>query len=132
MDSPWLSGLLVGVKEEVLGFFKEFYEHSIFVKSLNATFLVLILKKTNVEDLKDLMPIILVGSLYKILIEVLANRIKRIMGMIISQSQIAFVEGRQILGAVLIANEVVDSMVRRKESGLICKLDNEKAYDHIR
>ena len=70
--------------KEVLGFFKEFYEHSIFVKSLNATFLVLILKKTNVEDLKDLMPIILVGSLYKILTEVLANMIKRIMGMIIS------------------------------------------------
>ena len=51
------------VKEEVLGFLKEFYEHSRFVKSLNVTFLVLIPKKTNVEDLKDLRPISLVGSL---------------------------------------------------------------------
>ena len=51
------------VKEEVLDFFKEFYEHSRFVKSLNATFLVLIPKKTNVEDLKDLRPISLVESL---------------------------------------------------------------------
>ena len=65
------------MKEEVLGFFKEFHEHSRFVKSLNATFLVLIPKKQNVENLKDLRPISLVGGLYKILTKVLANRIQR-------------------------------------------------------
>ena len=33
------------VNDEAMGFFKEFYEHNRFVKSLNATFLVLIPKK---------------------------------------------------------------------------------------
>ena len=89
-------------------------------------------KGSSVEDLKDLRPISLVGSLYKILSKVLANRIKGVMGVIISQSQNAFVKGRQILDAALIANEVVDSVLRRKEKGLLCKLDIEKAYDHIR
>ena len=89
-------------------------------------------KGSTVEDLKDLRPISLVGSLYKILSKVLANRIKRVMRLIISQSQNAFVEGRQILDAVLIVNEVVDSTLRRKEKGILCKLDIEKAYDHIR
>ena len=88
-------------------------------------------KGRTVEDLKDLRPISLVGSLYKILSKVLANRIKRVMGVIISQSQNAFVEGRQILDAVLISNEAVDSILRRKEKGILCKLDIEKAYDHI-
>ena len=120
------------VKVEVLGFFREFFEHNQFVKSLNATFLVLIPKGRTVEDLKDLRPISLVGSLYKILSKVLTNRIKRVMGVIISQSQNAFVEGRQILDAVLIANEAVDSILRRKENEILCKLDIEKAYDHIR
>ena len=119
------------MKNEVLGFFKEIHEQSRFVKNLNATFLVLIPKKQIVEDFKDLRPISLEGGLYKILTNVLANRVKRFMDKVISKSQNAFVEGRQILDAVLITNEIVDSTLRRKEYGLVYKLDIEKAYDSI-
>ena len=68
------------VKPKGLGFFKEFHEQGRFVRNLNATFLVLVPRKHNVEDLKDLRPISLVGGLYKILVKMLANRIKRVMG----------------------------------------------------
>ena len=50
---------------------------------------------------------------------------------VISPSQNSFVEGRQILDAALIANEAVDSMLRRNDGGVVCKLDIEKAYDHV-
>ncbi|RVW28422.1 Transposon TX1 uncharacterized 149 kDa protein [Vitis vinifera] len=117
------------VKAEIMGFFKEFHERGRFVKSLNATFLVLVLKRGGAKDLKDFRPISLVGSLYKLLAKVLANRIKKVMGKVISESQNAFVEGRQILDAVLIANEAVDSRLKDNVGGVLCKLDIEKAYD---
>ena len=50
---------------------------------------------------------------------------------VISPSQNAFVEGSQILDAALIANEAVDSMLRRNDGRVVCKLEIEKAYDHV-
>ena len=95
------------------------------------TFLVLIPKKCGAEDLSDFRPISLVGGLYKLLAKVLTNRLKKVMGKVVSSTQNAFVEGRQILDAALIANEVINSLLKRKESGVLCKLDLEKAYDCI-
>ena len=118
-------------KEEVMGFLKEFHEHDRFVRSLNSTFLVLILKKAGAKDLRDFIPISLVGGLYKLLAKMLANRFKKVVGKVVSSTQNAFVEGRQILDTAIIANEAIDSMLKRNESGVLCKLDIEKAYDHL-
>ena len=71
------------------------------------------------------------NQLYKIIAKVLANRLKRVMGKLVSNSQNAFVEGRQILDAVLVANEAIDSRKRSVGIALVCKLDIEKAYDHV-
>ena len=53
------------------------------------------------------------------------------MNKLVNSTQNAFVEGRQILDASLIANEVIDSMLKKKEKGVLCKLDIKKAYDKI-
>ena len=118
-------------KEEILDMFKEFYEQNLFLKSLNNTFLVLLPKKGGAEDLGDFRPISLLGGLYKLLAKVLANRLKKVIGRVVSPDQNAFVKGRQILDASLIANEVIDDWQKNGEKGLICKLDIEKAYDSI-
>ena len=70
------------------------------------------------------------GNLYKLLAKVLANRLKKVTGKVIMESQNAFVEDRQILDAMLIANEVMDSRLKSNEGGVLCKLDIEKVYDH--
>ena len=40
------------VKDEVLGFFREFFEHNRFVKILNVIFLVLVPKRSTIDDLR--------------------------------------------------------------------------------
>ena len=96
-----------------------------------STFLVLIPKKGGAKDLGDFRPISLLGGLYKLLAKVLANRLKKVLEKVVSGDQNAFVRGKQILDASLIANDVIDLWHKRKEKGLIWKLDIEKAYDSI-
>ena len=70
--------------------FHNFHTHAVFEKSLNATFLALIPKKNDAVDVKDFRPISLVGGLYKIIAKVLANRMRKVVHGLISESQNAF------------------------------------------
>jgi hypothetical protein len=121
----------VGCDQSYLGVLHGFHARSKFEKSLNATFIPLILKKFGAIDVQDFRPISLVSGVYKIIAKVLANRSRRVVEKIISKSQNALVRGRQILDFVLIANECFDSRIRSGELGVLCKLDIEKAYDHV-
>ena len=59
----------------------------------------------------------------------LPDRLKRMVEKEASSTQNAFTKGRQILDTALITNEVIDCLLRKKESGLLCRLDIDKAYD---
>ena len=56
----------------------------------------------------------MVGSLYKILVKVLANRLPKVVGTVVSANHNAFVEGRQILDTVLIANKPINSFAEKE------------------
>ena len=120
-------------EEERLSLEKEFSKEEVIqvLRSLNASFLTLIPKKCNAVSIKDFRPISLVGSVYKLLSKVLANRLRAVLDNLISKSQNSFVGRRQILDSVLIANECLDSRLKSSLPDVVCKLDIEKAYDHV-
>ncbi|RVW35147.1 Transposon TX1 uncharacterized 149 kDa protein [Vitis vinifera] len=76
-------------------------------------------------------PISLITSLYKIIAKVLSGRLRGVLHETIHYTQGTFVQGRQILDAILIANEIVDERRQSGEEGVVFKIDFEKAYDHM-
>lgn len=69
--------------------------------------------------------------MYKVLAKVLVNRLRAVMGSVVSDSQSAFVKGKQILDGILIANETVDEARHLKKELILFKVDFEKAYDSV-
>jgi len=96
----------VVLKEDIMKVFCDFHARGKFERSLNATFIALILKISGSVDIKDFRPISLVSGIRKSIAKILANMLKMVLEKIISKSQNAFIRGRQML-------------------------DLEKAYDHV-
>nr|XP_009762741.1 PREDICTED: uncharacterized protein LOC104214730 [Nicotiana sylvestris] len=122
------------VKKDVVAVVQIFYEQGIFEKSLNATFVALIPKKLGAKELRDFRPISLIGSIYKIISKLLTERLKKVVNKLVDSQQMAFIRGRQIMDivlTVLIVNECIGTRKTSREPWILCKLDIEKAYDHL-
>lgn len=113
--------------EEVL----EVVEEARIWPGINSTLLTLIPKTTHSDQAKGFNPIALCNVIYKIVASVMAQRLKYILPNIISPEQIGFVEGRQILDGLVVAQEVIHTFKVKKEKGMLIKLDLSKACDRL-
>lgn len=102
---------------------------------MSATFIALFPKKKGAKkgakDSRDYRPLGLVGSIYRLFSKVLTERLKGVMSNLVDVQQMVFIRGRKIMNTVLVANEVIDPRLKQKKSGILYKLDLEKAYDHV-
>ena len=102
--------------------------------SLNHTFITLIPKTKNPENVTEYRPISLCNVLYKIFSKVLANRLKKVLPQIISEHQSAFIKGRLITDNILVAFETLYYMKNHNSGNsgyMALKLDMSKAYDRV-
>ncbi|GKC31132.1 RNA-directed DNA polymerase, eukaryota, partial [Tanacetum coccineum] len=74
----------------------------------------------------------LIGSIYKIIAKILANRLSLVIPDLISELQTAFVPNRQILDGPFILNELISWCKHKKVNAMIFKVDFEKAFDSVR
>lgn len=112
----------------------KFLQDASFPVGLNDTSIVLIPKKHRPKFLSDMRPIALCNVLYKIISKILANRMKLVLDLVISDSQNAFVPGRAITDNIIISTEIMHFFKRKRQgkNGIAAlKIDMSKAYDRI-
>ena len=101
---------------------------------LNMTNIALIPKVKNPTCVSKFRPISLCNVLYKVILKVLANRLKKILPSIISPEQSAFILERLITDNVLAVYETLQTMqtqLKEKKGFMAVKLDISKAYDRM-
>ena len=110
---------------------QSFAEGESWPKGTNASFITLVPKVANPQHLNEFRPISLVGCVYKIISKILSSRLKRVLNKVIDPRKSAFLEGRGLLDSVLVANETLEEVKRKKKECVVFKVDYEKAYDSV-
>ena len=103
-------------------------------EKLNDAMIVLIPKVAKPEKITQFRPISLCNVLFKIFTKALVLRLKSVMPLLIGPAQASFIPGRLSTDNIVIVQEAVHSMRRKKgvKGWMLLKLDLEKAYDRIR
>ena len=102
--------------------------------SINRTLITLIPKVKSPVRVSDYRPIALCNILHKLISKVLANRLKKILPCIISESQSAFQSSKAITDNILVAFETLHHIKNQKSKKggfMAMKLDMSKAYDWV-
>ncbi|GKB32627.1 RNA-directed DNA polymerase, eukaryota, partial [Tanacetum coccineum] len=120
------------IDHDVVAAVTSFFSTGSFPPGCNSSFITLIPKSQEAKMVKDFRPISLIGSMYKIITKVLANRLSLVISELVSDVQSAFVSNRHILDGPFILNELLSWCKHKKSKALIFKIDFEKAFDSVR
>ena len=120
------------IKGDLMSMFHELHARDLPLFSLNFGVITLIPKVQEANLIQQYIPICLLNVSFKIFTKVATNRLNRVVDKVISPSQTAFLRGRNILEGVVILHETMHELHRKKLSGVILKIDFEKAYDKVK
>lgn len=119
------------IKHDLMNLFNVFHTGSLPIFGLNFGVLTLVPKIKEANQIQQYRPICLLNVSYKIFTKVATNRISSVADHLVNPTQTAFMRRRNILDAVVIIHETVHEIHRKKLSGVIFKIDLEKAYDNV-
>lgn len=100
--------------------------------AINCTAITLIPKIENPVTIKEYRPIAYCTVLYKLISNILAARMQKILGGIVCDAQAGFVPGRRIGDNIILAHELVKGYTRKHITPrCMIKIDLQKAYDSV-
>jgi len=110
-----------------------FFEEGKMLRQINHTFIALIPKIPNLPLTSQFRPRSLCNSIYKLILKIVTNRMRPILGKTIDPIQSAFVPKHSIHDNILLTHEIMNKFknMRGKKAWVALKLDMEKAYDRI-
>ena len=139
--APRLDGLHAGffqyfwidVKNFVCKEVSNVFELRVVPEFLNETFISLILKCPNPESHNNFRPISLYNSIYKVVTKIIVGHLSPFLDKLVSPNLTAFVPRRKGLHNVVVAQELIHSLDKKKGrvGFMAIKVDLVKAYDHL-
>lgn len=119
------------IKKVLLEILQDLRDRNLDLFRLNYGIITMIPKVKRANTIKQFRTICLLNVVYKIITKILTLRLNKVADKVIIPNQSAFVPGRYILDGVAIIHEVLHELARKKQNGIILKLDFEKAYDKV-
>ena len=107
------------------------YEHGTLSDSQKQGIIRLLYKKDDPLLLKNWHPISLLNTDYKICTKVLANRLTKVLSVILSEDQTCGVPGRSIYENLFLLRDTLDYIDHKQVSAALISLDQEKAFDRV-
>ncbi|GKE19852.1 RNA-directed DNA polymerase, eukaryota, reverse transcriptase zinc-binding domain protein [Tanacetum coccineum] len=119
------------IEHDIVLFVKDFEVSDSIPRGCNSSFIILVPKGDDPLVVEDFHPISLIGSQYKIIAKILANRLSRVVSSVVGDVQMTYIKGRQIIDGPLMVDEIIAWAKKYKKRIMFLKVDFEKAFNSL-